>query len=164
MERNIHNAIVSIILILVGFQSVLAEDAVPSTDSLYREIIRTVQEADFTAMAGAYHPDAVLVTSKSSTPISEVILRWKSDGEKFQKEGGVAFVTFRFSSRLSSATTAFDSGIFRYGTRDKDGVENVSYMHFEDLSVLKNGRWLTIMERQMSSATVEEWESLPEWK
>jgi hypothetical protein len=36
-----------------------------STDSFYREIIRTVAEVDFKAMAAAYHPDAVLVTQKN---------------------------------------------------------------------------------------------------
>jgi len=134
-----------------------------STDGLYREIIRTVVEVDFKAMAEAYHPDAVLVTAKQSMPINIVMKRWKKEGEKFQKEGGTAILSFRFSDRKLSETTAFETGIFRYSSIDKYGVVKTMYSHFQDLNVKKNGRWLTVMEHQQNLSSVAEWDALPEW-
>ena len=135
-----------------------------STDSLYHEIIRTVDEVDFKAMAAAYHPDAVLVTGKTTMPIGVVMKRWTEEGEKFQKEGGTASVLFRFSDRKVNESTAFETGIFLYSTTDKDGTVKASYSHFQDLNVKKDGQWLTIMEHQLNSATEAEWNALPEWK
>jgi hypothetical protein len=143
----------------------LAEDTPQlGSDSLYREIIRTVAHADFEAMAATYHEDAVLVTAGNSKPISSVIPLWKAAGEKHKKAGGAAFLNFRFSSRLSSDVTTFDTGIFRYRTRDRDGIEKTAYMHFQDLTVRKNNRWYTLMERQIGKATIEEWDALPSWE
>lgn len=139
------------------------EKQIYSTDSLYHEIIRTVVEVDFKAMAAAYHPDAVLVTSKASMPIGVVMKRWKQEGEKFQEEGGLASVSFRFSDRKVSETTAFETGIFRYSTTDKDGTVKTMLSHFQDLNVKKNGQRLTILEHQMGTATEAEWDALPEW-
>ncbi|MFT4730527.1 MAG: hypothetical protein ACI9UN_005054 [Granulosicoccus sp.] len=145
--------------------SSFAEDlSQPGSDSLYREIIRTVAQADFEAMAATYHEDAVLVTSGNSKPISSVIPLWKAAGEKHKKAGGAAFLNFRFSSRLSSARTTFETGIFRYRTRDSNGVEKTSYMHFQDLTVRKNNHWITLMERQIGKANVDEWDALPKWE
>jgi ketosteroid isomerase-like protein len=142
-----------------------AEGELPaSVDSLYREIIRTVANADFDAMAATYHGDAVLVTMDNSRPISSVMPLWKAAGEKHKKAGGSAFLNFRFSSRLSSGGTTFDTGIFRYGTRDRQGVEKLSYTHFQDLTVKKNNQWTTLMERQMGNASLAEWDALPAWK
>jgi ketosteroid isomerase-like protein len=133
------------------------------TDSLYREIIRTVAEVDFDGMAAAYHPDAVLVTEKKSMPINEVMKRWRAEGEKFESEGGTATVSFRFIDRKLSETTAFETGIFRYGTIDKEGTVKTSYYHFQDLNVKKNGKWLTVMEHQQNPSSKAEWNALPEW-
>jgi ketosteroid isomerase-like protein len=135
-----------------------------SSDSLYREIIRTVENADFDAMAATYHDDAVLVSLKQTMPISVVIPKWKAAGEKHSEAGGAAFLTFRFSSRLSSGKTAFETGIFRYGTRDSNGVEKVSYTHFQNLLIMKDDQWLSLMERQMDPASLDEWDALPIWK
>lgn len=135
-----------------------------SSDSLYREIIRTVVNADFEAMAATYHDDAVLVTTDNSKPISSVMPLWKAAGEKHKKAGGAAFLNFRFSSRLTSDGTTFETGIFRYGTRDRHGVEKLSYTHFQDLTVRKDNQWITLMERQMGKASLEEWDALPDWK
>ena len=134
-----------------------------STDSIYREIVRTVADVDFKAMAATYHLDAVLVTGKKSMPISIALKRWKKEGEKFQKEGGTATVSFRFSNRKLSETTAFETGIFRYSTRDKAGTEKNVYRHIQYLNVKKNGHWLTVMEHQPGSSSKTEWNALPAW-
>jgi ketosteroid isomerase-like protein len=148
---------------LVSMGATATEKQHFSTDSLYREIIRTVADVDFKGMAAVYHPDAVLVTEKKSMPINVVMKRWKEEGEKFQKEGGTATLSFRFSQRKLSETTAFETGIFRYSTRDKKGTVKTIYSHFEDLNVKKNGQWLTIMEHQQSLSSETEWNNLPEW-
>jgi len=161
------NSIKTIGLILLSLLPITVsagEKQIYSTDSLYHEIIRTVVEVDFKAMAAAYHPDAVLVTSKASMPIGVVMQKWKEEGEKFHKEGGIATVSFRFSDRKISETTAFETGIFRYSTTDKDGTVKTFLSHFQDLNVKKNDQWLTILEHQLSAATEAEWDALPEWE
>lgn len=149
---------------VISSTSMAADPQQSNADSVYRELVSTVANADFKAMAALYHADAVLVTATHSKPISMVIPRWKSDGEKLKSEGGVAFLSFRFSSRLSGDKTAFDTGIFRYGTRDSKGIENIAYIHFQDLNVRKGDQWLTLMERQMNDASLEEWDALPAWE
>ncbi|NQZ80229.1 MAG: hypothetical protein HRT52_04355 [Colwellia sp.] len=133
------------------------------TDFLYRTIIETVQEVDFERMGSTYHPDAVIVTSKKSTPIKSVLKRWKKEGEQLEKDGGFARVKFRFLKRIVNETTSFESGIYRYSMVDKLGTEQVFYAHFEDLNVKKDGKWLTIMEHQTKSATEQEWNDLSDW-
>jgi hypothetical protein len=131
-----------------------------STDSLYEELIRTVVENDFDGMAATYHKDAVLVSPKSTALISNVIPRWRADGEKLKASGGRATLSFRFKRRQVDETTAFEQGIFRYGTMDAEGKESIAFVHFEDLNLLIIGKWHTIMERQMGAATADEWNAL----
>jgi ketosteroid isomerase-like protein len=156
----------SLFLLFSGLLPIAAsasDKQVFSTDSFYREVIRTVADVDFKAMAAAYHPDAVLVTEKESMPIRAVLQRWKKEGEKFQKEGGTATLSFRFSDRKLSETTAFETGIFRYTTKDKVGTIKIIYSHFQDLNVNKSGQWLTVMEHQQGLSTEAEWNTLPVW-
>jgi len=133
------------------------------TDLLYRTIIETVKKVDFERMGSAYHDDAVVVTSNKSTPIKSVLKRWKKEGEQLQKDGGFARVKFRFLNRIVNEETAFESGIFRYSTVDKLGVETIFYAHFEDLNIKKDGKWLTMMEHQTKTATEKEWNDLTDW-
>jgi len=132
-----------------------------STNSLFNEIQRTVAEVDFAGMAAAYHADAVLVSAKTTSAISDVMPLWKASGEKLQSEGQQASVAFRFSSRQQDSTSAFDSGIFRYATVGKDGVEKVAFVHFENLAVFRHGRWQTLMERQLAATDASAFNDLP---
>jgi len=152
-----------LLTITFSLSAIASQQEQYETDSLYRTIIETVQDVDFERMGSTYHPDAVIVTSKKSTPIKSVLKRWKKEGEQLQKDGGIARVKFRFLKRIVNETTAFESGIYRYNTVDKLGNEQVFYAHFEDLNVKKNGRWLTIMEHQTKSATEKEWKALTDW-
>lgn len=152
-----------IICLMVCSAPLAAQDQNPN-DELYREIIRTVIEADFDGMAATYHPDAVLVSRERTTAISEQIPRWREAGEAFANAGGRATVAFRFSSRVSGDVSAFDAGIFRYAQITAEGKETASYLFFENLSVTKHGRWLTMMERQKELATEADWLALPHWE
>ena len=135
-----------------------------ASDDLYREIIRTVAEADFDAMAATYHEDAVLVSTSESKLVSKVLPMWRASGEALKREGGKATLSFRFSAKVPGDQTSFSTGIFRYSTTDANGVEKVSYMHFEDLNIKQGSRWLTLMERQLKPASLSEWEALSAWK
>ncbi|MFT7244193.1 MAG: hypothetical protein ACI82A_001543 [Candidatus Azotimanducaceae bacterium] len=139
----------------------VAKMDVANTDSLFKEIQRTVAEVDFVGMAAAYHVDAVLVNAKSTASISGIMPQWKASGEKLQSEGSQASVAFRFTSRQQDSTSAFDRGIFRYTIKGADGVEKSTFVHFENLAVFRDGRWLTLMERQTDATDVSAWNSLP---
>ena len=69
-------------------------------------------------------------------------------------------MAFRFSQRLGDATTAHETGIFRYSMIDSKGKGKDEYIHFECLLVKKNGKWKTLMEYQKAEATLKEWEAL----
>jgi len=149
-----------LVLLVVSLCGLACADEPRATDSLYLEIGRTVSEVDFAGMAKVYHPDAVLVTVDSTTPISEVIGRWQIAGEKLAREGGTASVEFRFTSRIVNDVTGFETGVFKYSTVDKVGKQSNYYGYFENLSVKQNGKWLTLMERQEAPADKESWEGL----
>jgi hypothetical protein len=154
------------ILISAVSMFAMADDTdAANTDSLYAEIQRTVADVDFGGMAAVYHPDAVLVSARSTVAISDIMPRWKAAGEKLQRDGGQASVAFRFTARQHNETSAFDSGIFRYATIDADGVEKATFVYFENLSVYRDGRWLTMMERQMAPTSESDWNTLADsWK
>jgi hypothetical protein len=134
------------------------------TDSLYRELIRTVTENDFDSMAATYHQDAVLVTPNSTSLISSVIPRWRTDGDKLKAAGGKVTLAFKFAKRIVNEETAFEQGIFRYATIDAYGKETVMFYHFEDLNRKMAGKWRTMMENKQKPATEEEWNSMPQWQ
>ena len=95
----------------------------------------------------------------ASYPISEALSGWKEGFDLTAAGKQISDVEFRFSQRLSDATTAHDTGIFHYTATDSAGVEGGYYIHFEGLLTMKNG-WKMMMEYQKSPATLEEWEAL----
>ena len=133
--------------------------AVP-TDPLYDQIIDSVANADFDAMASTYHPDAILVSTIGTKPIANVIPQWRNSGEQVKEDGGSASVAFRFSSRQIDESTGFESGIFRYQSTDANGNQKTSYVYFESLTINQGGQWLTLMERQKGPADKAMWEQL----
>jgi len=127
-------------------------------DAFWAEVSRTVSEGDFEAYAEAYHEDAVLVSALAGTthPISQALSGWKQ-GFLDTRTGSVkASVEFRFTRRLSDATTAHEVGIFRYAVENADGQRTEQFIHFEALLVKTNG-WKMLMEYQKAMATPEEW-------
>jgi len=134
-----------------------AQDA--DLDAFWTEVSRTVGEGDFDGYAATYHEDAVLVSGGGgvSYPISDALAGWKPDFDRTRRGEVSARVAFRFSSRLTSPTTAHETGLFRYrmDAPDSDAVDAI--VHFEALLVKKDGRWLMVMEYQKEPGTAEEW-------
>jgi ketosteroid isomerase-like protein len=127
-------------------------------DAFWAEMSRTVEEGDFEGYGALYHPDAVLVMlSSGSVPIGNALDGWKQLFVDTQEGRAEASVEFRFTSRLNDATTAHETGIFRYSFKPADGEEQVAPVHFESLLVKKDGRWLMVMEYQKNQATDAEW-------
>ena len=71
-----------------------------------------------------------------------------------------ADVAFRFERRFGDATTAHETGIFRYSSTDSKGVVSVAFIHFEALLVRKEEGWKILMEYQKGPATEAEWDAL----
>jgi len=130
-------------------------------DSYWQEVSRTVSAGDFEAYARGYHADAIYVSESKelSEPIALVLDKWRQGFLDTQQGKSHPTVDFRFSQRLNDATSAHESGIFRYSSGDGENGNKTLYIHFEAL-LIKQGRWLTLMEYQKGPATEEEWNSL----
>jgi uncharacterized protein (TIGR02246 family) len=141
--------------------SATAQEVAADIDrTVWSVISRTVVEYDIEAMAAVYHPDAVLVSDRGTVPISEALARWSQGMKDQQKRGATASVSFRFSSRLDAESTAFESGMFNYTEFDPAGNASPVYVPFEALLVKKDGRWLILMERQMTPADESAWTAM----
>ena len=160
MKRNKFTVALSVATCLLAPASVMASDT--PHESSYAEVTRTVEVGDFDAMAAIYHKDAILVTAQSSSPISEAIAKWRTDGVKLIAEGSKATVAFGFSEHRHGETTSLETGIFRYSITNRVGEETAYLVHFEDLLIKQDGNWFTMMERQMEDATQTEWDELAE--
>lgn len=151
--------------IVLGFvlstPSMSAAQITDELDAYWAEVSRTVAEGDFDGYAALYHPDAVLVSlgSASSRPIADALAGWEQ-GFVDTKEGrATASVKFRLTRRLHDATTAHETGIFRYTLEPEEGESVDALVHFEALLVKKKGTWLMVMEYQKEPATKAEWEA-----
>ncbi|MDP2470405.1 MAG: nuclear transport factor 2 family protein [Candidatus Palauibacterales bacterium] len=129
-------------------------------DAYWTELARTVEEGDFDGYAALYHPDAVLVLDGSgSQPIAGALAGWQRLFVDTAEGRADASVAFRFTRLLNDATTAHETGIFRYRFAPKDGEEQVATVHFTALLVKRDGAWRMLMEHQKAPATEEEWEA-----
>jgi len=147
------------LLLSVSNASLGSDQTVQSElDAFWAEVSRTVGEGDFEGYAATYHPDAILVsgTSGTSYAISQALDGWKQGFDDTKAGKMKAGVEFRFTQRLSDATTAHETGIFHYFTVDGEDQRTGQYVHFEALLVKKQG-WKMMMEYQESLATEEEW-------
>ncbi len=149
---------------LLAATAVLANDTdtvSQELDAYWAELGRTVATGDFQAYAAGYHPDAVYVSASKgeSYPIASAFSRWQPGFEQTRLGETRASVTFRFSQRLHDATTAHETGIFRYTSQAAGEPETEQFMHFEALLVKQDG-WLTVMEYQKAPASREQWQAL----
>ncbi|WP_298554001.1 hypothetical protein [uncultured Algibacter sp.] len=131
----------------------------------WKALSKTVKEGDFEGYAAAYHEDAVVIfatgKNKVSVPLAKALASWKQGFNDTKAGKNKSGVTFRFSQRIGDATTAHETGIFKYYTSDSNNKNNVEIMiHFEMLLVKKNDKWLGVMEYQKNQATLKEWEAL----
>ena len=129
-------------------------------DALWAEVSRTVAEGDFAAYSAVYHDDAVLISGPSGTsvPIAQALRDWESGFVATRNGESEPSVEFRFTQRLHDATTAHETGIFKFSSSMRGGAPVVQYVHFEALLV-KRGSWVMLMEYQKAPATREEWEA-----
>ena len=160
--RRILGASCALTFVLMGLQvsSGSAQTGTAELDAFWDELSRTVAEGDFEGYAATYHPDAILVSGLAGTsyPIAQALDGWKQ-GFVDTKAGRMeARVEFRFTQRLSDASTAHETGIFHYSVVSADGQPTEQFIHFEGLLVKKDG-WKMMMEYQKSGATSEEWEA-----
>lgn len=128
---------------------------------VWQAVAKSVVDHDIVAMGRVYHPAAVLVSQKGTTPIADALVRWGRDMVTAKANGDKAFVEFRFATRQDDATTAFETGAFRYGTIDKAGVTTANQVRFEALLVKTAAGWQMVMERQLDAITEREWNALP---
>ena len=136
----------------------LERQETPDLDAYWAIVSQTVADGDFEGYAATYHPDAILVNeSQNATyPISTALANWK-EGFMDTKAGKMkASVEFRWTRRLSDATTAHETGIFHYVATSQNGQVQDSYLHFEALLINKDG-WKMMMEYQKLPATIEQW-------
>ncbi len=127
-------------------------------DAYWAEVSRTVEEGDFEGYAELYHPDAVLVMKSSGTvPIAEAVAGWKQLFVDTHAGKAMAGVEFRLTERLNDATTAHETGLFRYTFEPEEGDDAVSLVRFEALLVKRDGRWLMVMEYQKDPTSDAEW-------
>jgi ketosteroid isomerase-like protein len=137
----------------------------PTTKEIDRDVwsvfSATVAGDDIAGMGKAYHPDAVLVNPRETTPISSALDRWGKDMVANKGKGIRATVEFRFTKRQDGATTAFEAGMFKYTTVEKGGAAKPGYYPFEALLTKSNGKWRVMMERQFDAVTEADWNKLP---
>jgi ketosteroid isomerase-like protein len=161
MTRIRRNApAVGLLLLAVPLTSATAQVGQSDLDAFWAEVSRTVAEGDFDGYAATYHEDAILVSGLSGTsyPIAQALDGWKQGFMDTEAGTVSASVEFRFTQRLSDATTAHETGIFHYAVVDTDGQRTEQFVHFEALLVKKQG-WKMMMEYQKSVATQEEWDA-----
>ena len=76
-------------------------------------------------------------------------------------KGNRATVEFRFVRRQDDATTAFETGMFRYTVIEKSGASSSKFYPFEQLMAKTNGKWRVLMERQFAEVTRMRGNKLP---
>lgn len=146
---------------LVSWAEPTTAQVLDALDAYWSEVSRTVEEGDFEGYRRLYHPDAVLVSTNAgrSFPIAQALDGWEQSFLDTRDGKSRARALFRFTERLHDETTAHETGILRYEAEDRDGSKSVSLVHFRALLVLKNGRWLMVMEHQQGEATQAEWQA-----
>jgi ketosteroid isomerase-like protein len=128
-------------------------------DEYWAEVSRTVEAGDFEGYSATYHPDAVVIFGMTSQPISSALAGWEQGFADTRAGRNASSVEFRFSERRNDATTAHETGIFRFEARSTSGEGSAQYIHFEALLIKRDG-WKMVMEYQQQPATAAEWDEL----
>lgn len=160
LESSWRSAFLMVALVAAPFTAA-AQSSADIDRQVWQAVAKSVVDHDIVAMGRVYHPAAVLVSQRGTTPIADALVRWGRDMVTAKKNGDRAFVEFRFTTRQDDATTAFETGAFRYGTIDKAGAGTPNYVRFEALLVKTAAGWQMLMERQLEAITEREWNALP---
>ncbi|MBL9134361.1 MAG: hypothetical protein JNK85_00770 [Verrucomicrobiales bacterium] len=154
---------ISLAWVISGWSAATPDDRARRSelDAYWGAVSRSVREGDFEGYRATCHEEGVLVsgTSKTSYPLAQALERWKPGFLDTRAGNMTASVEFRFSQRLGDATTAHETGIFRYATTDATGQAKTNFVHFEALLV-KRTTWKILMEYQKGPATLADWEHL----
>ena len=137
----------------------LSAQVTAELDAFWTEVSRTVESGDFVGYAATYHPDAVVIFGDTTQPFSEALAGWEAGFDDTRTGLLEASVDFRFSERRNDASTAHETGIFRYSAFSPADDGSIQYVHFEALLVKKD-RWVMMMEFQRDAATEAEWTAL----
>lgn len=131
-------------------------------DAYWAEVSRAVKAGDFEAYQATCHAEGVLVSGskRMSQPLAAALARWRKEFIDTREGRVLAGVAFRFSNRVGDATTAHETGIFRYVSQTPGGPPKVEFIHFEGLLVKRPDGWKILMENQKGPATEEEWTAL----
>lgn len=131
-------------------------------DAYWADVSRAVKAGDFAAYQATCHPEGVLVSGskRMSQPLAAALARWKKDFIDTREGRVLANVEFRFSNRVGDATTAHETGIFRYAAQTPGEPPKVEYIHFDGLLVKRADGWKILMENQKGPATEDEWTAL----
>ena len=128
---------------------------------IWSVFVATVAADDIVRMGEVYLPNAVLVGPRGTKPIKEALDGWGRDMVTAKAKGNRATVEFRFVRRQDDATTAFETGMFKYTVIEKSGASSPKFYPFEQLLVKTNGKWRVLMERQFAEVTQDAWDKLP---
>lgn len=135
---------------------------VAELDAYWKTVSRAVNEGDFEAYRATCHSEGVLVSGnkRMTQPLSAALARWKQEFVDTKEGKMKASVAFRFSRRLGDATTAHETGIFRYESQRTGAAAVVEYVRFEALLVKRQDAWQIVMENQQESASEDAWKAL----
>lgn len=134
-------------------------------NAYWKTLSKTVKKGDYKGYGAMYHPDAVVIfatgNKKTSMSIGDALAGWKKGFDETKAGNRNDTAEFRFSQRIGDATTAHETGIFRFTTRDASHKVTGTYIvHFEMLLIKKEGKWYGLMEYQKTKATEAEWDAL----
>jgi hypothetical protein len=176
--RRLCSLVVPFALCCLG--SVVAQDAAPAAaapaaapgaattarlqelDRYWAVVSKAVKDGDFEGYRATCHPEGVLVSGSKQTsqPLAQALERWKQEFVDTKDGRRQSEVVFRFSRRVGDATTAHETGIFRYTFQLPGQPPKAEYIHFEGLLVKKPEGWKILMENQIGPATESNWEAL----
>lgn len=158
MPRSIATLAASTALLLGSIVPISAQTTA-ELDAFWAEVSRTVESGDFEGYSATYHPDAIVIFGDATQPIAAALAGWEAGFDDTRTGLVEASVGFRFSERRNDATTAHETGIFRYEASSPADDGSVQYVHFEALLVKKDG-WKMMMEFQRGPATEADWRAL----
>lgn len=157
-------ALLTAAAVITSATSLSAQAAETSSSAIdaqvWSTISATVVAHDIKGMAATYHPDAVVVTPKTTIPVAKALAGWGQGMEAMKQNRSRASVAFRFSQRLDGTETAFESGMFNYAVTDSAGATTRYLIPFEALLVRQDGQWRILMERQFPASDEAAWNAM----
>jgi len=161
VNRLIASALCLSLMATMDTQAQTSSSSAAIDADVWKPVAASVANDDIAAMGKTYHPDAILVMRSGTKRISEALSGWGKDMVTNKGKGITATVEFRFSQRQDDAETAFETGMFKYTTKDKAGVSTPRYIRMEALLVKTGGKWRMIMEHQLEAVDEAAWNALP---